>query len=72
MEETKNLALHEHVGAHRDNLLLQRTDEFQTGAVTDVGQTGVAVTTEVTLQDLAVLGAVKESAPLLELPDAVR
>jgi hypothetical protein len=37
-----------------------------------VGEARVTVTAEVALEDLAVLGAVEQCAPLLELPHAVR
>ena len=72
VHELQDLALHEHVGVHRDDLLLERADQFEAGAVAHVREARVAVATEVALEDLAVLGAVEERAPLLELPDAVR
>ena len=72
VDELEDLALHEHVGAHGDDFLLQGADEFQTRTVTNVGEARVAVSAEVALQDLAVLGPVEERAPLLEFPDAIR
>ena len=48
-----------------------RADQLEAGAVADVGEAGVAVATEVALQDPAVGGAVEERPPLLELEDAV-
>ena len=53
----------------RDDLLLQGADEFEAGAVADVGQARVLVAAEVALADLAVLGAVEQRAVGLELPD---
>jgi hypothetical protein len=72
VHELEDLALHEDVGVHRDDLLLERADQFQAGAVADVREAGVAVTTEVALEYLAVLGPVEERPPLLEFPDPVR
>src|SRR5665213_2087329 len=72
VDQFQYLALHEDVGVHRDDFLLERADQFQAGAVAHVGETGVAVTTEVALEDLAILGAVEQRPPLLEFPDAVR
>ena len=70
-QQAQDLALHEDVDAHGDDLLLQRADQLQAGAVADVGQAGVAVAAEVALEDAAVLGAVEERAPALELVDPV-
>src|ERR1700685_4363333 len=60
VDELQDLALHEDVGVHRDDFLLEGTDQLQPGAVPDVGESRVAVTAEVALEDLAVLGAVEE------------
>ena len=56
----------------RDDLLLQRADDLQAGAVADVGEPRVGVPAEVALADLSVLGAVEERPVGLQLPDAVR
>ena len=56
----------------RDDLLLQRADQLQAGAVTDVREARVLVAAEVALRDLAVLRTVEERAVRLQLPDAVR
>ena len=50
-----------------DGALLQGADHLQAGAVADVGETGVLVAAEVALADQAVVGAVEERAPVLEL-----
>ena len=70
-QQAQDLALHEDVGPHGDHLLLQGADQLQAGAVADVGQAGVAVAAEVALGDAAVLGAVEQRAPALQLVDAV-
>ena len=53
-------------------VLLERADHLEPGAVADVGEARVAVAAEVALGDQAVLGAVEERAPLLQLEHAVR
>ena len=55
----------------RDHALLQGADQLQAGTVADVCQPRVLVPAEVTLADLAVLGAVEQRAPGLQLPDPV-
>ncbi len=70
-EEPEDLALHEHVDLERDGALLQGPDQLQAGAVTDMREARVAVAAEVALEDAAVLGAVEQGPPPLELVDAV-
>ena len=55
----------------RDDLLLHRADQLQAGAVADVRQPGVGVSTEVALADLAVFEAVEQRAVGLQLPNPV-
>ena len=69
LEQLGDRALHEHVDAERDRALLEGADHLQAGAVADVGEPGVAVAAEVALGDQAVVGAVEQRAPLLELDD---
>ena len=71
VQEAEHLHLHEHLDAVGHRLLLQRTDQLEPGAVPDVGQPGVSVAAEVTLQDQPVLGPVEQGPPLLELADPV-
>jgi hypothetical protein len=52
-----------------DAVVLEGADHLQAGAVADVGEARVAVAAEVSLEDLAVLGAVEDRAPGLELAD---
>ena len=50
-----------------DPVILQRADHLEAGPVSHMGQPGVLVTAEVALQDAAVLGAVEERTPRLQL-----
>jgi len=52
-------------------VVLERADHLQASAVAHVGQTRVAVAAEVPLKDEAILGAVEERAPALELEHAL-
>ena len=54
-----------------DDLLLQRADELEPGAVADMRQPRVFVAAEVALADLAVRGAVEQCTVGLELPHPV-
>ena len=53
-------------------MVLERADHLEAGAVADVREARVAVAAEVALGDEAVLGAIEERAPLLELEHALR
>ena len=68
LEQVGDGALHVHVDAQADRALLEGADHLQTGPVADVRQPGVAVPAEVPLADQTVRGAIKQGAPLLELP----
>ena len=70
-EQAVERALHEHVDAAVHGVVLQRADHLETGAIADVREPRVAVTAEVALQDEAILRAVEQRAPLLELEYAV-
>src|SRR5206468_136490 len=52
-------------------VVLERPDHLEAGTIADVREPRVAMATEVALQDEAVLRAVEQRAPLLELEDAV-
>jgi len=65
-------ALHVHVDALVDGVLLEGPDHLQPGPVPDVGQAGVAVPPEIALEDQPFLGPVEERTPLLQLEDAIR
>jgi hypothetical protein len=70
-EEPEDLHLHEDLDPVGHRLLLQGPDQLETGPVPHVGQAGVAMATEVALEDQPVLGPIEEGAPLLELADSV-
>ena len=63
--------LHVDLDALVDAVVLQRADHLQAGAIADVGEARVAVAAEVALQDAAVLGAIEDRAPGLELAHAI-
>ena len=54
VQEAEHLQLHEDLHAVGHGLLLHGADQLQPGAVADVGEPGVAVATEVALEDQAV------------------
>src|SRR5215475_3314085 len=63
LEQTRDRALHVDV----DAVILERANHLEAGTIADVRQSRVAVAAEVSLQDAAVLGAVEQRAPALEL-----
>ena len=63
--------LHVDGDAAVDAGVLQRADHLQAGAVADVGEARVLVAAEVPLEDAAVVGAVEQGAPALQLADAL-
>ena len=67
LEQADQGALHVDGDALVHRVLLERADHLQPGAVSDVGQPGVAMASEVALEDPPVLGPVEERAPLLQL-----
>ena len=71
LEQLDDRVLHVDVDALVDAVVLQRADHLQAGAIADVGEPRVAVAAEVALQDAAVLGAVEDRAPGLQLAHAV-
>ncbi len=70
-EKPRDGALHVHLHAAVDAVLLERADHLEARAVADVGEARVLVTAEVALKDSPVGRAVEERAPLLELVHAV-
>ena len=52
-------------------MILQRADHLEAGAIADVREPRVLVTSEVALEDLPVLRAIEDRAPLLELTNAI-
>jgi hypothetical protein len=72
LQQPGDRALHEHRDLRSGRPVLESPNHLQTGAVAHVGQPGVAVATEVALQDAAVRGSIEQRAPLLELQDPLR
>jgi hypothetical protein len=70
-EEPRDRALHVDGDPEMDAVLLERADHLEAGAIADVREARIRVPTEVALEDAAVLRAIEEGAPLLELVDAV-
>ena len=71
LEQRDDRALHVHVDALVDAVILQRADHFEAGAIADMGEPRIPVPAEVALQDAAVFGAIEHRAPGLELADPV-
>ena len=72
LEQPGQRVLHEHLGAGGvHELVLAGADQLEAGAVADVGEALPAVRAEGALHDAAVVGAVEEPAPPLQLVDAV-
>jgi len=67
-----DIALHVDVDALVHRVLLEGADHLEPRAVAHVGEARVAVPAEVALADEAVLGAVEQRAPFLQLEHAVR
>ena len=68
MEEAQHLDLHEDLDIVGDRLLLKRSDQLETGPVTDVGRDGRnGARRSRLLEDQAVPGAVEQGSPLFQL-----
>ena len=67
LEQREHRVLHVHVDALVDAVILERPDHLQPGAIAHVREARVTVAAEVALEDAAVLGAVEERAPGLQL-----
>ena len=71
LQQPDDRALHVHVDALMDAVVLQRANHLEAGAVADVRETRIAVAAEVALEDAAVLGPVEHRAPRFELAHAI-
>ena len=71
-EQADDGALHEDVKAHLHAAILQRADHLQAGAVANVAKTLKGMAAEGALQDVAIRGAIKKRAPLLQFANAFR
>ncbi|MBV6491284.1 MAG: hypothetical protein CNCCGFBP_01861 [Fimbriimonadaceae bacterium] len=65
-------AFHVELDSLVDAVVLERADHFEPGAVTDVGQPGVLVPSEVPLQDAAVGSTIEERAPSFQFKHSRR
>ena len=72
LEQREHRVLHVHVDALVDAVVLKRADHLQPRAIADVREARIAVPAEVALEDAAVLGAIEEGAPGLQLAHARR
>ena len=71
-DELDDGVLHVHRHAEIGGVVLQRADQFEAGAIADVGEARIAVAAEVALVDAAIGRAIEHGAPGLELADAIR
>ena len=71
LEQTDDGALHVHVDALMDPVILQRADHLETGAIADVREPRIPVPAEIALQDAPVLRPIEHRAPGLELTHAI-
>ena len=72
LQQRDDRALHVHLDALVDAVVLQGADHLQPGAVAHVRQAGILVTAKVSLQDAAVPRAIEQRAPRLQLAHALR
>ena len=63
LEQCEHGALHVHVDAPVDAVILQRADHLEPRAVADVREPRIAVAAEVALEDAAVRRAIEQRAP---------
>ncbi len=70
-QELDDRPLHVHADALVNAVILQRADQFEAGAVADVGQPRILVAAEVALQDSAVLGAIENGSPGFQFANAL-
>jgi hypothetical protein len=71
LQERDHRAFHVDIDSLVHSVILERADHLQAGAVADVGEAGIAVASEITLQDAPVLGPIEQRAPGLQLANAL-
>ena len=71
-EDAEDGALHVHVDALVDAVVLEGADHLQAGPISHVSQAGILVTPEVALENPAIGGPVEERSPRLQLPNPIR
>jgi hypothetical protein len=59
LEQPEDSEFHEHVHTLMDAVILQGADHFESGPITDVGQSRVSMSAEVSLQDASVSCAIE-------------
>ena len=72
LEQRDHRVFHVDVDALMDAVVLKRANQFQTGAVADVGEARITVAAEIALENFPVLRAVKHRAPCFEFVNARR
>ena len=66
-QELQRSALHVEADALVHAMILQRADQLQSGSITDVSQSWIAMSAEIALADEAFLGSIEDRAPFLQL-----
>jgi len=59
------------VDAAVDTVILERADQFETGAIANVREARIPMTAEIALKDSAVGCAIEDRAPCFQFTDAV-
>ncbi len=67
LEQSQDGALHVHIDALMDAVILEGPDHLEAGTVSHVRQPGILVAAEIPLEDAAIRGAVEQRAPRLQL-----
>ena len=68
----RDRALHVHVDAHVNPVILQRADHFESRPIAHVSEPRIPMAAEVTLQDPSILRAIEQRAPGLQFPYTIR
>src|SRR5512134_2646101 len=55
-----------------NRVLLKRADHFEAGAVADMRQPSITMSTEIALQNQTIVGSVEQRTPFFELKYAIR
>src|SRR2546430_1383844 len=72
LQEGRNRALHVHLDAPVDAVILKRADHLQACAISNVREARIFVSPEIALQNSSILRAVEERAPSFQLANAIR
>ena len=71
LQQRQDRALHVHVDALVNSVILQRADHFESRAIADVREPRILMAAEVALQNAAVIRPVEDGAPRFELAHAI-